>query len=349
VSEKTEEPTDKKIRDARKQGNVAHSKDFTQAVLVLALLGYLISAARGIAADMGEMLLLPASLMQIPFETAANTLIVGLTREAVMVLAPFIGLVIFLGVFTEMLQVGVLFAFEALKPSGKKLDVAANLKNMFGAKSWIEFGKSILKVVILTTIVTMILKHEIGGLITVPRGGIEAVAAAMGSLLTSLFLQSALAYGVIAAFDLIFQRRRWRKDLMMTKDEVKREYKEMEGDQHIKHKRKQLHKELLSSDSVAATRKANAVVTNPTHLAVAIRYVDEEETPLPIVVAKGEGALAKRMVAAAREAGIPVLQNIPLARALTAQATIDRYIPADLIEPMAEFLQAIAEMNEGSP
>ena len=170
----------------------------------------------------------------------------------------------------------------------------------------------------------------------------------MGTLLKTLILNIALAYSLIACADLIWQRYKFRKDQMMTKDEVKREYKEMEGNQEIKHQRKHLHQEMLSHGAVENTRKASVLVTNPTHLAIAIRY-EQGETPLPIVLAKGSGTLAEMMRNAALEAGVPVVQNIPLAHALMDQAEIDQYIPTELIEPVAHVLRALRELKQDDP
>lgn len=348
MSEKTEEPTAKKLRDARRKGQVAHSKDLTQAILVLALLGYLIAFSGTIVSSMAQMIALPTTVLQMPFDRAADTLLGTLARAAALLLLPILGLVVLLGAFAETMQVGILFAFEAIKPSGKKLDLVANAKNMLGAKSWIELGKSTLKVSALGAVVTLALRDELSHLITMPRGGLEAVGASVASLLRSLFVQVAGIFALLALFDYVLQKRRYRKDLMMSKDEVKREYKEMEGDPHIKHKRRHLHQELLESNSAAAARKASVVVTNPTHLAIAMRYDDPERTPLPVVLAKGKGSTAFAMVRAAREAGVPVIQNIPLARALMANARPDSYIPVELIEPVAELLRAVAELNEGT-
>jgi type III secretion protein U len=130
----------------------------------------------------------------------------------------------------------------------------------------------------------------------------------------------------------------------MSKDEVKREYKEMEGDQQIKSKRKQLHQEMVQSDTVERTRKASVVVTNPTHLAVAIFY-DEDGNEMPRVVAKGEDHVARRMVEVAKEEGIPVMQHVPLARALHEGVGIDRFVPPDLIEPLAEVLAFVQQLK----
>ncbi len=131
----------------------------------------------------------------------------------------------------------------------------------------------------------------------------------------------------------------------MTKDEVKNEYKEMEGDPAIKGKRKQLHQELLSESVVNSVKKASVVVTNPTRIAIALEY-REGETPLPIVRAKGENLLAKRIIEIAKQEGIPIMENVPLARALHEQVRIDEYIPSDLIDAVAEVLRWVAKLEQ---
>jgi type III secretion protein U len=347
MSEKTEQPTAKKLREAREQGQVAHSKDFTQTVLILALFGWLIGNAQALLGDFSQMLLLPASLMStgMDFDAVADALIGALTRAAIEMLLPFIGIVIVLGIFVEMLQVGVLLAFKAIQPSGKRLNMAQNLKNLLAARSWVELLKSVLKIAVVGTVVGLLLMHELGGLLTVPRAGVQGVGVAVGTLLASLFKQVAVAYVLIAGFDFVYQRMQHRKQLMMGKDEVQREYKEMEGDPHIKHKRRHLHQELLANQALQAVRGASVVVTNPTHLAVALRSGAHDT--LPLVVAKGEGALAERIKAAALQAGVPVMQNIPLARALMAGAEIEQYIPAELVQPVAELLRAVQALNTG--
>ena len=347
MSEKTEQPTAKKLREAREQGQVAHSKDFTQTVLILALFGYLVANAQALVQAFGHIILLPVSMLDMPFEAAARSLFEALLRASIELLAPFMLIVLAVGILAETLQVGVMFAFKAIMPSGKKLDVATNLKNMFAAKNWVELLKSLLKIGIVGSVVWVLLAHEIGGLLTLPRAGVVGVGVAVGVLIAALFKQVGLAYLVISGFDFIYQRLQHRKGLMMSKDEVQREYKEMEGDPHIKHKRRHLHQEMLAEGAVNAARSASVVVTNPTHLAIALRYDDPETTPLPLVLGKGEGALAARMVAAAREAGVPVMQNIPLARALWARDEAERYIPPELVEPVAEVLRAVRELRAG--
>lgn len=344
MSEKTEQPTPKKLRKAREDGQVAHSKDFTQAVLIVALFGYMLADASDVVKRLGEMMVMPASVMGMPFEDAVNIVTNQLLKDMVRLLMPYLLIVLVLGIFVEMLQTGMLVSFKSLLPSGKKLNVASNVKNIVGAKNLVEFLKSNIKVAVLSAVVYFVLKQELGGLMTLPRGDFVAVGVAVGLLLKSMMVKIAIAYIIIAAADFAWQRHHHMKELMMSKDEVKQDFKEAEGDPHIKQHRRHLHQEMLQEGAVERAREASVVVTNPTHLAMAIRY-EEGQTPLPVLLAKGEGALAARMVLAARQAGVPVMENVPLAWALRDLGQVDQYIPSELIEPVAEVLKLVREMN----
>jgi type III secretion protein U len=344
VSEKTEYPTSKKLRQAREDGQVAHSKDFTQTVLILALFGYFIGNAENLIKSLAELMLMPISVLGMPFEEAANIVISKLFSAAIWIMMPVLLIVIGLGIFIEMLQTGMLFSFKSLLPSAKKLNVINNVKNVFAIKNMIEFLKSILKIVFLASLIYILIGDSLPTLLTLPQAGLTGVGIAMGTLLKAMMINVAVAYAILSAADFAYQRHQHIKGLMMSKDEIKQEYKEMEGNPEIKQQRKHLHQELLHESAVGRTRKSSVVVTNPTHLAIAIFY-EKDETPLPVVVAKGEGLLAERMIQAAREEGIPVLQNIPLAHSLMDTAQLDQYIPSELVEPVAEVLRLIRDMQ----
>src|SRR5690606_18705192 len=230
-----------------------------------------------------------------------------------------------------------------MMPSMKKLNVIGNAKNIVSIKNFVEFLKSNLKIGFLSILIYLVMRDALPTLMTLPAAGIVGVGVAVGILLKTMLANIAVGYSIIALADLVWQRHQHLKTLKMSKDEVKREYKESEGDPHIKSKRKYLHQEMLQQGAVQSTRKASVVVTNPTHLAIAIQY-EKDKTPLPIVLAKGEGWLAQRMVEAAREEGIPVLQNIALAHALIDTAALDQFIPAELIEPVAEVLRRVQDL-----
>lgn len=343
--EKTEEPTAKKLRDARKKGQVAHSKDFTQTVLVLALFGYLLAMGPSIARECAALLLTPMDFIGQPFGESLAALLPHVLKRAAGILLPFLGLVLIVGIFSEAIQVGVLLSFEAIKPSAKKLNVGANLKNMVSKKSLVELLKNCLKIGFLSALLYHVITGELAHILALPRAGIEGVGVSIISLLKVLIINTAGVYLVLALADLAYQRFTYKKQLRMSKDEVKREYKEAEGDPHIKGARKHLHQELMMSGMVEKTRKASVVVTNPTHIAIAL-YYNEDETPLPMVLAKGTDLVAERIVEIAREEGIPVMQNIPLARALNEHAQLDQYVPSDLLEPIAQVLLAVRRLAQ---
>ncbi|WP_315124615.1 type III secretion system export apparatus subunit SctU [Comamonas antarctica] len=348
MSEKTEQPTSKRLRDSRKKGDVAYSKDFTQTLLILAIFGYLLGNSGRIVESLAQMILLPGTLLRLEFHDAANTLVTEVLSTAAWTVLPFLGIVLGVGIFADAMQVGLLFAFEKLKPSGKKLNVLANAKNMFSKKNLVEFLKSFLKIAILSSLLATLIRDAMPILTSIPQAGLPGLGQVIATLHKTMLIHIGLTYSVIALADFVWQRFNYRKGLMMSKDEVKQEYKQMEGDPHIKHQRKQLHQEMQQQGAVQSARSATVVVTNPTHLAVALRY-DEDETPLPLILAMGEGALAQRMMEAAREAGVPVMQNIPLARALTAQGEAGQFIPSELVEPVAEVLRLLQQFDPPQP
>lgn len=343
--EKTEQPTHKRLRDSRRKGEVAYSRDFTQALLVIALLGYMVANAQGIVEGMGRLILAPTAMTGLEFGAALEAMLGVALREGMDLLMPFILIVLLVGLFGDLLQVGIVLAFEKLKPSAKKLNVISNLKNVFSKKNLVEFLKSVIKIIVLVVLVSVILRDAMPELVRIPHSGLQGAAAAFAGMLRVLVINLSIAYVVIALADLVWQRLQHTRQQMMSKEEVKQEYKEMEGDPHIKHQRKHLHQEMAMQNAVGRTRKASVVVVNPTHVAVAL-YYDEDGTPLPVVVAKGEGALAYEMIKAAREAGVPVMQNIPLAHALLERGQVDQYIPGELVEPVAELLRLLRQMVE---
>ena len=347
MSEKTEKPTDKKLREARDRGEVAKSKDFTQTLLVVSLFGYIVAAGGDIIASLSRFLIMPMSVIGADFRTAAELLVNEFVRESVQLMWPFLLIVIVVAIFGETIQTGLLFAFEALKPSAKRLNIIENAKNMFSKKNLVEFLKNNLKVAVLCVVVYLLVLDSLPLLMHVPDRGLEELGVLVGELIRVMIINVGLAYMALSLADLVWQRHQHTKQLMMSKDEVKQEYKTMEGDPLIKGQRRQLHQELLAEGAVERSRQASVLITNPTHLAIAIVY-DEQSTPLPMVTAKGEGALAERMIAAAREAGVPVMQDIPLAHALFAQSSIDQYIPGDLIEPVAAVLRLVRQLRAGA-
>lgn len=345
-SEKTEEPTRHKIEEARKEGQVAKSRDFTQVLLIGALFGYTLGNAEAIVRQLTGILLMPAQLYGMEFRGAIALALTDMGREGALLLAPYIVIVLVIGTFGELIQSGILFAFKALMPKLDKLNPATNVKNVFSMKNAVEFIKSTIKVVFLSAVVYYVVRMELQPLLLVPYYGAEAAGLMLGITIRTLVIYTFLGFAVIAFFDFLYQRHNYFKELRMSIEEVKQEYKQMEGDPHVKQHRRGLAKELVMGDGDnKPVRKSTVVVTNPTHYAVAL-YYDEVETPLPIVLAKGADKEARKIVRIAEEENIPVMENVPLARALIATAGINQYIPSELVESVAEVLLALRRMAQ---
>ena len=340
---KTEPPTQKRLRDARKKGQVAKSKEVVSASLIIFLLAYLWLSSDYYMEKFRQLMALPVTTYGIDFDAALGEIIVETFKFAVVLVLPVVGIALVVGIAANFLQIGALFAPEIIKEAPKKLNPAKAIKNIFSRKNFIELVKSILKIVFLGYLIYIALRHDIGNLLEIPNCGLACLLPVFGSLMGKIITYAIIAFIIVAVADYFFQKFDYIKNLKMTKDEVKREFKEMEGSPEIKSHRRQLFQEIVNSQVANNVSRSSVIITNPTRMAIGI-YYDEEETPLPIVTLKEQGTMAKRVIEIAREKGIPVMENVPLAHALMDQANIDQYIPSDLIKPIAEVLRVIKEL-----
>lgn len=342
-SDKTEPPTQKRLRDARKKGQVAKSKEVVSASLIIFLLGYLWLSSDYYMGKFRELIALPVTTYGIDFDTALGEIIVETFEFAVILTLPVVGIALVVGIAANFLQVGALFAPEVIKEAPKKLNPAQALKNIFSRKNLVELIKSILKITFLGYLIYLALRHDIGNLLNIPLCGLACLLPIFGNLMGKIITYTIIAFIIVAAADYFFQKFDYIRTLKMTKDEVKREFKEMEGSPEIKSHRRQLFQEIVNSQVVNNVSRSSVIITNPTRMAIGI-YYDDEETPLPVVTLKEQGTMAKRVIEIAREKGIPVMENVPLAHALMDQADVNQYIPSDLIKPIAEVLRVIQEL-----
>jgi type III secretion protein U len=345
MSEKTEQPTPKKLRDARQKGQVAKSQDVSAAALTVASFVTISALWPTYVEEFKDLMLLPTAFYNVPFHEAVDEVMYGIGIKILLLSLPMLAVVMVVGVAANYFQVGFMLTFEPIKPELKKLNPLSKAKEMFSMKNLVEFLKSAIKVIIIAVLIYVVTKQSLDPLTRVPYAGEIGVLQALKPMLSHLAINITLVYVAIAAADYFFQKFQHIKQLKMSKDEVKREYKESEGNPEIKGKRKQLHQEMVMNDTMERTRKASVVVTNPTHLAIAI-YYKEEDNQMPKVLAKGEDYVARRMIEVAKQEGIPVMQHIPLARAIYEQVDMDRFIPSDLIEPMAEVLRWVKDFHE---
>lgn len=345
MSDKTEQPTPKRIREAREKGDVCKSQDIATALVVLALGTYLLVMSGNIFKLVLAMIEMPFTLMNVPFDTAAPEAAAGIFDASMQIVLPILALVMAVALLSNLAQVGVLFSLKAAMPKLDNISPSKWFKKVFSLKNVVDFTKNCIKVGALGWAVWSVIEANVRNLFAVRHGTVWSLWSLVGTAVIHLILIAAGMFCVIAALDFLYQKWQYNKEHMMSKDEIKREYKEMEGDPHIKGKRKQLHKELIAQGAMDNVRKAKVLVTNPTHYAVALDY-DKDTTPLPIILAKGEGQLAQRMIAVAEEEGIPIMRNVALARNLFENGTENAYIPQDLIRPVAEVLRWVQSLKQ---
>ena len=345
--EKTEQPTPKRLKEARKKGQVAKSQDLTQAVLFLVAIGVL---AAGGGAYISHLRALMTEVFQP--EMLAGTLpdeeILRRTGDAwvrgLLPALPLLGSVFLAAAAVNFLQVKALFSLETIKPKLEKVDPLKGFQNkFFKARTYLELLKMIAKFTILFALAYTSLKSALPDIVLTVRGDPLNAGRVAAHLMFGLLFKAGIVFLALGAADILLQKRLHLKSLMMSKYEVQKEFKEDEGDPHIKHLRKHLHEQMLANDVAAKVPEAAVVVVNPTHIAVAVEY-DEGAMNAPVVSAKGQELLAQRIIALARQHGIPIVRQVPLARSLF-ELEVGREIPEDLYAAVAEVLNWVYALS----
>jgi flagellar biosynthetic protein FlhB len=257
--------------------------------------------------------------------------------------APLLGAVAVVAAAANFMQVNVLFAPQVLSPKFSKLNPMSGFKGIFfSPKTYIELIKNLIKVAVLGYLLYSVIRGAMRDIILTAGMRIEETAALAGRLMTGMLLKAGGAFVILGAADYMIQKKQYMKKMMMSKEDVKQEHKEQEGDPHVKHMRKHLFQQLMHGNIARAVPKATAVVVNPTHYAVALRY-DEEAMNAPRVTAKGLDAMALRIIDIARQHGVPVVRNIELAHILY-ELEEGHDIPEDLYEAVAEVLNFVYQL-----
>jgi flagellar biosynthetic protein FlhB len=347
--EKTEQPTEKRLRDARRKGQVAKSHDLSSAVLLVAAVAvlWIASGYMGgwLSSSMTEQLSFASSFKGDLDERVALAALGAGAKSLLLALAPLFGALVVVAVLVNYLQVGSIFSFEPVKPNPNKLNPAEGFKQKFlKARPYVELAKTVVKLLVACVVVAAVLWSARSDIVRLTRQPPDVAAAYAGALFFQIGVRVGLVFLVIGAADYFLQRFLHRKELRMTKHEVREEYKETEGNPLHKSLRRQMHREILLQSVMEAVRRASVVVVNPTHLAVAIRY-ERGETSAPVVVAKGAELLAARIRELAKESGVPVTRDVPLARALY-ELEIDEEVPEELYESVAVVLRWVYQLAE---
>jgi len=344
--EKTEEPTPKKIEDARKEGNVPKSQDTSGVItLFVAILAFLMLFPF-MAKHMLDLFKYYFSLIGTPLEKLFMIDIAVVTiREFLLIVMPLAVAVAIAGIIAAVSQFGFLFTSKAIVPDFKKIDPIKGTKNLFSMKKLIEGIKVTFKSFTTLGVGFVFFFIFIMELPTVSLFSLQDQLEWLRDKAIIIAFVMLLIIFLFAIIDLIIVRKQYFDGLKMSKQEIKDEMKNMEGDPLIKSKIRQIQMEASRKRMMAEVPNADVVITNPTHYAVALKY-DEEKFRAPVVIAKGMDNIAQKIKKIARENGVHIVQNPPLARSLYAQVDIEKPIPEELFGAVAEVLAYVYKMNK---
>ncbi len=346
--EKTEKATPKKRRDQRKKGNVATSKDVITVASLVGCFYCLQLLFPGIFRRLRDLMRFQVSSVADIQELSLSSLqLVGMkaVETAAWCIFPLGVISLAIGVIGTGIQTRFLFTKEPLKFKLSKLNPLKGIKNMFSVRQLVELVKSLLKIIILAVVLYGILKDEL--VVIAQMMDVNPVSAAAYVLkeIISMVLRIGMIFAAIAGFDYFYQRWKYEKDLKMSKEEVKEEYKQMEGDPKVKGKIRSLQQNMARSRMMQAVPDADVIIRNPTHFAVALRY-DIDHDNAPVVIAKGQDYIALKIVEIGEQNGVTVIENKPLARGIYASTPLGGQIPAEYYGVVAEILVEVFRMNK---
>ena len=347
-SQKTEEPTQKRLDDARAKGDVVRSQDVPIWFMMLGI-AVLVAAAGPLMSMVARPLV---SLLDHPhnFPVTSGGLMT-LTRSLLWAMTPVaaivFGVIMLFAVSGHLIQNMPIWTTEKIQPKLSKLNPIEGLKRMFGPQGWMNLFKSILKLVAIVAALAYAVWPHLSLLERAGGVDIGILAGVLQSIAGRLLIAALVVVGMIAAIDYIFQKQQFDQKMKMTRQEVKDEHKQSEGDPMVKAKIRQLRHERSRQRMMAAVPTASVIITNPTHYSVALRF--DDDTPAPICVAKGVDDLALRIREVAEEHGIPLVANPPLARALYARIEVDEVIPREHYEAVAKIISFIMRTKRTRP
>ncbi len=340
--EKTEKATPKKRRDQRKEGNVLQSKEIVTAASVLGIF----AAVRLLAGFIMKNLLAYTHNIYEEcgtYEVNADTvmpLVVDMMTVIVMVVGPICAIAMLVGIIPTIAQTRGLFTMKAMKPKFSRLNPLEGIKKMFSAQAVVGILKGLIEVIVISYMIYNEIAARMPKILALMDAGVMQGLAYAASSIFDLVMLICILLVFVAAGDFIFQWWQFEKKLKMSKQEVKEEYKQTEGDPQVKSKIKQRQQQMAQSRMMQQVPQADVVIRNPTHYAVALKY-DEKKNRAPLVVAKGKDYIAQRIVKIAEENDVYLMEDPPLARALYAQVDLGREIPYELYDAVAEVLTVV--------
>lgn len=346
-SDKTEEPTDHKLQEARKKGQIFKSQEIISTCMLLATAGVLMACGGFMFGQIASFtretwtdLMSRADLQGR--DTPLDFL--WITVRFLKILAPLLCAAFFMAVLANIAQIQFLFSTEPLQPKLSKINPIQGFKRIISAKSLMELAKQVAKLTIIGWICYKVVKAALPNLINLVMMDLPFTIGLTRSICVEIIKKVIVGCVVIAAVDYLFQKKQFMKEMKMSMQELKDEYKDTEGNPQVKGKLRQLMRQASQGRMMEGAQGANAVVTNPTHLAVALRYeqgVDEA----PLVVAKGENLNAVKIKLIAEDHDVPIVENVELARALFSACEVGQAIPPELYKGVAEVLAYIFKLK----
>lgn len=353
--EKTEEPTAKKKEDTRKEGNVAKSKEVANCTLLLAFFILLKIYVGTLGVNFMEMF--HASYNKIPEtigitggvdESGLGGLLQQVIGNYLIMMLPIFAVAAVICFVTDLVQVKWKPTSKPLKPKFSKLNPAKGFKRLFSVKSLLELLKSIIKIAMIGVLVYSTIVDQAGYIMNFYNLTVMGAVSVIGNIVIDLGIKISAFYIVIAGADFAYTKWKYKEDMKMTKQEVKDEYKNAEGDPQVKSKIKQKMMEVSRRRMMQAIPQADVVITNPTHFAVAIIY-DPNKYDAPYVAAKGQDYLAQKIKEIARENGVEIVENKPLARTLYHNVEVGGLVPPELFQSVAEVLAFVYNLKGTKP
>jgi flagellar biosynthetic protein FlhB len=339
--EKTEQPTEKRLQDARKKGQVAQSPELASCFVIIFMTVFLYySMSRGFDKMFGVYShYIRGANADITVSSVQGILSFAVSQWLLMVV-PVFALLVAIGLFSGFIQTGFMWSIEAMTPKLEMLDPFKGIKRLFSQRSFFEMIKSVIKVGILVYFVHSLIAKELPAILSL--GGQETVTIIgfVGKAAFGLTMKLGAAFLLLAGLDYARQRWQQRKDLMMTRQEIKEEYKEREGSPLVKSRIRSIQRDMARRRMIEDVKKADFVLANPTTLAIAVMYV-AKQMPAPRIVAKGGGFVAEKIKEAARAAGVTIIENKPIARALFYAVKVGDYIPEKFYVIVAELLAQV--------
>ncbi len=350
-SDRTEKPTPKKLADARKKGQVAQSREIPSAMILLAALGFFYFAGGFMFQRMqvlitGSYQRLNAPVLQDAL--SASALARWCFDQLIVILMPIMLLLVVVGVMANISQFGFLIKENALAPDFKKINPLTGLKRLVSLKSLVELVKSVFKILFVGAIAYLILKRDLDVIPALTQMDVADIMVFTGEAAFKIAFFVCLGLIVLAAADFSYQRWQHQKELMMTKQEIKEERKQMDGDPQIKARIRSMQIEMARRRMMEMVPEADVVITNPTHLAIAIRF-DADTMAAPEVVAKGADHMAQRIRETAEAHAVPRVENKPLARSLYKSTEIGDPVPVELYQAIAEVLAYVYRLKGIQP